>query len=71
MRHATKGIFITTSSFSPAAHEVVTQISKRIILIDGTQLAKLMVERGVGVRIIRTYELKGIDENYFEETSIS
>lgn len=71
MRHATKGVFITTSSFSQAAQDVVTQIAKRIILIDGVQLAKLMVERGVGVRTTRTYELKSIDENYFEETSIS
>jgi restriction system protein len=34
-------------------------------LIDGEELARLMIERGVGVRIKETYELKSLDEEYF------
>jgi restriction system protein len=71
VHHATKGIFITTSSFSPGAHEFATKIAKQIILIEGTDLAKMLVDRGVGVRTVRIYELKSIDENYFEESTIS
>ena len=66
---ATKGIFITTGSFSTNAHEYVNRIAKRIIMIDGAQLARLMVEREVGVRVTEMYKIKKIDENYFTEAS--
>jgi restriction system protein len=71
LHHATKGIFITTSSFSPGAHDFVTKIAKQIILVEGLELAKMLVERGVGVRIVKIYEIKSVDENYFEELSLS
>jgi restriction system protein len=64
---ATKGILITTGSISPAAREYASRISKRIILIDGMELAHLMVEHEVGVRVTETYKVKKIDENYFTE----
>jgi restriction system protein len=64
---ATKGIFITTGSFASGAREFASRIAKRIILIDGTQLARLMVEREVGIAVSETYKLKKIDENYFIE----
>jgi restriction system protein len=65
---ATKGIFITTGSFSTGAREYVARIAKRIILIDGPQFARLMVENEVGVRVLETFKIKKIDENYFTET---
>jgi restriction system protein len=66
-RGATKGVFITTSSFSSGAIEFAKQVQHRIILIDGERLANLMVQYGVGVQIDRTVEIKRIDLDYFEE----
>jgi restriction system protein len=66
-RHkATKGLFVTTSSFSPSAKETAQFLSKRIVLIDGQQLAKLMIRYNVGCRLEETLYLKKIDEEFFE-----
>jgi restriction system protein len=66
-RHkASKGLFVTTSSFSSSAKETAEFLSKRIVLIDGTQLAKLMIRYDVGCRIEETLHLKKIDEEFFE-----
>ena len=62
---ASKGIFITTSSFSPDARELARR--RRIVLMDGLELATHMVDAGVGVTTLETYELKRIDEDYFAE----
>lgn len=64
---ATKGIFFTTSTFAKSAREFAEKISKRIVLIDGQELAKLMVRHNVGVRVRTAYEIKRIDEDYFSE----
>jgi restriction system protein len=64
---ATKGIFVTTSTFRQGAREYVERIAKRIVLVDGAELARLMVEHKVGVRTRTTYELKKVDEDYFTE----
>lgn len=64
---ATKGIFVTTSSFSAGAREYAAMIAKRIILIDGTELARLMIRHNVGVRTRTAYEIKKVDEDYFTE----
>ena len=64
---ATKGVFITTSSFSKEAKSFVDKASKKIILIDGKQLAKYMIEYNVGVSKQKTYEVKRIDSDYFTE----
>jgi restriction system protein len=64
---ATKGVFFTTSSFTKGALEYVDKISKRIILIDGQALTKLMIRHNVGVRTRTTYEIKRADEDYFSE----
>lgn len=66
-KRAMKGIFITTSSFASTAHDYVKNIGKKIILIDGEQLAGLMIEYGVGVSTIETYEIKQLNSDYFEE----
>ena len=66
-QRARKGIFITTSSFSNEALEYVKHIDSKIILIDGQQLAKLMIDHNVGVSPIAAYEIKKIDSDYFTE----
>lgn len=66
-RHkATKGLFVTTSTFSASARETAEFLSKRIVLIDGEQLAKLMIRHNVGCRIEDTLNITKIDEDFFE-----
>jgi restriction system protein len=62
---ALKGVFITTSGFSSEARELAQRRS--VILIDGLELAELMVDYGVGVTTLKTYQLRRIDEDYFGE----
>jgi restriction system protein len=64
---ATKGVFVTTSTFSPSALEFAKHLTQRVILIDGSALADLMVEHDVGVRVNRAIEFKRIDEDFFIE----
>jgi restriction system protein len=65
---AKKGVLITTSSFSTDAIAFARQIEKRIVLIDGKRLAKLMVQHNLGVSTTATYELKRVDSDYFDES---
>ena len=62
-----KGVFVTTASFTPAARKYVARSPKRIVLIDGEELARLMVAHGVGVRTRVRFEIKRIDEDYFSQ----
>ncbi|MXZ91865.1 MAG: restriction endonuclease [Chloroflexi bacterium] len=67
---ATKGVFITASTFSGTARQTAQTISagnKFIRLVDGNELAQLMIRHGVGVVTEYTYEIKKLDENYFAE----
>lgn len=67
---AIKGVFITTSTFSPTARQAARDISmgnKFIRLIDGRELAELMIRHGVGVVTEITYAVKKLDANYFAE----
>ena len=66
-QRARKGVFITTSTFSRNAEEYAEKIETKVILIGGTQLAKLMIDHGVGVTTEATYELKRIDSDYFPD----
>lgn len=62
-----KGIFVTTSSFDQSAIKKAKEArNHKIILIDGEQLACLMIKHGVGVQIKNTYVVKEIDEDFFE-----
>lgn len=63
---ARKGVFITTSTFTTEARTYVQNIEKKIVLIDGKQLADLMIEHNVGVAATRTITLKRLDSDYFE-----
>jgi len=64
---AKKGIFITTSSFTRDALNYVPRNETKIVLIDGEQLAQLMIDYNLGVAPQRVYEIKRIDSDYFEE----
>lgn len=64
---ARKGIFITTASFSKEAADYASRIDSRIVLIDGDQLCNLMIDYGVGVSNVATYEVRRIDNDYFSE----
>jgi restriction system protein len=64
---AKKGIFITASMFTKEAIEYTPKNETKIILIDGIQLAELMIEYNVGVSNQQTYEIKKIDNDYFDE----
>jgi restriction system protein len=66
-QRARKGVFITTSSFTAEARQYAGKIDSRIILIDGVELAQLMIAHGVGVTPVAVYELKRVDSDYFEE----
>jgi len=66
-QRARKGIFITTSDYTPDARAFVRNIETRIVLIDGDVLTKLMIEHGVGVTPVRSFEIKRLDSDYFAE----
>ena len=66
-KHANKGIFITTSRFSEAAVTYARNISKKVVLIDGEQLANYMIEYNLGVNTTDTFLLKRVDNDYFGE----
>ena len=62
---ARKGVFITTSEFSKDAHDYVNRIEKKIVLIDGEQLAQFMIDHGIGVTEVANYSVKKVDADYF------
>ncbi len=64
---AKKGVLITTARFSDEARDYVERIEKKIVLIDGEELAQLMIDHGVGVTEFATYSVKKVDLDYFGE----
>lgn len=64
---AKKGIFITTSRFTSDAKEYIPRNETKIVLIDGDQLANLLIDYNLGVSTQAVYELKKVDSDYFEE----
>jgi restriction system protein len=65
-QRANKGVFITTSAFTREAKEYAGVIASKIILVDGDQLVKLMVDHNVGVSTVSTFHVKKVDSDYFE-----
>ena len=63
---AAKGLFVTTSGFSPSARETAEMLSKRIVLVDGRTLTRLMIRHNVGCRVEETIHMKKVDEEFFE-----
>jgi restriction system protein len=67
---AQKGVFITTSTFTASAAQYVRDVKhKKIVLIDGERLAELMIDFNLGVAPAKTFEVKRMDLEYFEEES--
>ena len=65
---AKKGVIITTSSFTKDALDFVERIEgKKVVLIDGDQLADLMIEHRLGVVTTKTYELREVSNDFFDE----
>ena len=62
---------MTTSSFSPSARETAEFLSKRIVLIDGEQLTKLMIRYNVGCRVEESLDIRKIDEEFLSRYSAS
>jgi len=62
-----KGVFVTTSLFDAGAIEKAKNAHHKIILIDGRKLVDLMHEFNVGIQIKAIYEVKQLDEDFFEE----
>ena len=63
---ATKGLFVTASTYTASARETATALSKRIVLVDGKELTHLMIRHNIGCRVEETLEIKKIDEEFFE-----
>ncbi len=66
-QRARKGIFITTSDFSREAQDYASRIDSKIILIDGEQLAQMLIDYNIGVAHVASYEIKRVDSDYFTE----
>jgi len=62
-----KGVFVTTSEFDAGAINKAKQAHHKIILIDGLKLVDLMHQYNVGVQTKTTYEIKQLDEDFFQE----
>ena len=67
LKKSKKGVFITTSSFTSDAYDDVKHSEKNIILIDGSELVKLMIENNVGINTKKSFSVKEIDLEYFNE----
>ena len=67
-KKAKKGVFITTSHFTDDAKDYVRKTDKRIVLIDGDELAQLMIDHGIGVTLEVRYDVKKVDADYFTES---
>ena len=64
-----KGVFLTTSHYTPAAKAAVEGIrsDKKVVLIDGAHLARLMIEHDLGVSVAKTFALKRLDSDFFAQ----
>ncbi len=66
LKDVSKGLFITTSDFTQGARETAAKLNARIGLIDGEELADLMLRHHVGCRLVEAYEVLALDEEFFE-----
>jgi restriction system protein len=66
-KRARKGVFITSGTFSTEAVDYVSRIDPRVVLIDGQQLAELMIDLDLGVTVKATYQVKRVDSDFFVE----
>jgi restriction system protein len=61
-----KGIFVTLTSFSSSARDIAEKVKDRIVLVDGEKLVEMMIQYGVGVQVKSRYDIKQLDEDFFE-----
>lgn len=67
---ANKGLFITTSHFSKAAKDFVDKhMTAKIVLIDGKELTRLMIDYNLGVSTTYSYDIKKVDIDYFDDVN--
>ncbi|MBS0558186.1 MAG: restriction endonuclease [Proteobacteria bacterium] len=66
-KRANKGVLITTSEFSKEAREYVETIGAKVVLIDGDTLGSLMIQYGLAVTPVASYDIKRVDSDYFDE----
>ncbi|KAB5626243.1 restriction endonuclease [Pseudomonas sp. S44] len=66
-KRARKGVFITTSDFSTGARDAALSLDIKVVLIDGAELARLMVDYNLGCSVRQVYEVKHLDSDYFTE----
>ena len=64
---ARKGAFITTGDFTNDAKTYASGVESKIVLIDGATLVNSMIDCGIGVSTVVSYEIKKIDRDYFTE----
>ena len=67
-KQAQKGLFITTAKYSSEAIEYAGNLlGTKVVLINGVDLMKLMINHNIGVSIVHSYEVKRIDSDFFED----
>ena len=64
-KKANRGVLITTGRTTDTATKYVGKIAKAVVLIDGDELAQLMIEHGIGVNELVNYSVRRIDQDYF------
>jgi restriction system protein len=69
-RQAVKGVFVTTTHFSPGAAEFCSRLSRRVVLIDGHRLADIMVRHNIGIEVQKCIVLKAVDSGYFAPQAV-
>ncbi|MCC6489638.1 MAG: restriction endonuclease [Candidatus Hydrogenedentes bacterium] len=66
-QRARKGVFLTTSTFTKEAQEYAANLESKVILVDGPLLAQYMIDSGIGVSNVASYNVKRVDSDYFSE----
>ena len=62
-----RGVFVTTGRFTSGARQFAQSVAMQLVLIDGEELTRLMVRYKVGVQVRETFDLKQVDEEFFED----
>ena len=63
-----KGVFVTSSTFTADAKKFASDLrDQRLVLIDGTAFARLMIDYGVGVEVKDVFKVARIDQDFFAD----
>lgn len=66
-RRQVGGGFVTTGTFTAGARQFAEGVAMRLVLLDGAELTRLMVQYNVGVAVRESFDLKHVDEDFFED----